>query len=108
MSSVHQAASKSRGISFFGDSEYSWVDWERGLIQSCSLSQDHRHLLHRSRNSPSSTSSEYESKADSLQKGFSSFCVESSSCFSCRALSASGQQILRRSSISLQFLARSS
>ena len=28
--------------------EHSRVDWERGILQSCSLLQDHRILLHRS------------------------------------------------------------
>ena len=34
MSSVYQAASKSRGWSFLLDSEYSWVDWERVITHS--------------------------------------------------------------------------
>ena len=41
-------------------------------------------------------------------EGLSSFCVEGSSYFNCRALSASAQQILRNSSVSWQSLARSS
>ena len=49
MSSVYQAASKSRSESFLLDSEYSWVDWERGIIRS--QFQDDRTLLRHSRNS---------------------------------------------------------
>ena len=47
MSSVYQAASKNRGESFLWNSEYSWVDWKRGIIENCSQFQDHKILLHR-------------------------------------------------------------
>ena len=46
------------------DSKYSRVGWERGMLQSCSLSQDRKNILRRSRNSPCSASPESESGAD--------------------------------------------
>ena len=48
LSSVYQAANMNRGFSFLRDSEYLWIDWERGIIQSCSQFQDHKILLHQS------------------------------------------------------------
>ena len=44
------------------------VDWERGILRSCSQFQDHKILLRRSRNSPCPASPESEPKADSRQK----------------------------------------
>ena len=40
---VSGSKQESRLINFW-DSENSWVDWERGIIQSCSQFQDHRHI----------------------------------------------------------------
>ena len=49
------------------DSEYPRVGWERGMLQSWSLSQDRKKiLLPRPRNSPCSVNPEFESRADSL------------------------------------------
>ena len=44
-SSVCEAASKNRGQSFLWDSDFSWVDWERGIVQSCSQFEDPKHSL---------------------------------------------------------------
>ena len=37
LSSVYEGSNKNRGQSFHWVSENSWVDWERGIHQSCSL-----------------------------------------------------------------------
>ena len=95
MSSVHHAASKDRGWSFLGDSNYVWVDWERGILQSCSQCQDRKNLLRRKRNSPCSAGPESESRADSQWKGFLS-CCKTTHQFS-MGLSVSSKQILRNS-----------
>ena len=95
------AASKNRGWSFLSETEYSWIDWKRGIIQSCLQFQDHRILLHHSRNSPCLAVPESEPLADFTVELFSFCCVESLSIFNCRALSASTQQILRYFSNSL-------
>ena len=52
---------------YLQDSTFSRVDWERGTVQSCSLSLDHRNLSHHSRNSPCPVvlDTETETKADS-------------------------------------------
>ena len=68
MSSVYQAASENRGWSFLWHSEYSWVYWWRGMIQSCSQFKDHRILLRHSRCSPCLPIPESEPEVDSLKK----------------------------------------
>ena len=40
--SVYRAAIPNRGKAYLWDSEYSRVGWERGMLQSCSLSQDRK------------------------------------------------------------------
>ena len=67
------------------------------MLQSCSLSQDRKNLLHRPKNSRCSVNPESESRADSFPAAqtFRQFSI-------CLALSVSSRQILCNSSISLQ------
>ena len=66
--SVYHAAIQNRCFALLWDSERSRLGWERGMLQSCSLSQDRKILLCRSRNSLYSANPEFESRADSQLK----------------------------------------
>ena len=81
------------------------VDWQRGTLQSCSLSQDHRILFLHFEEFTLSCSSWIWDKSWFTVEGFSFFCIESSSIPNCLTLSACLQQIVRNSSIYWQPLA---
>ena len=59
----NDAAIQNRGCAFLWDSEKSRVGWERGTLQTCSLSQDREILLYQTRNLIYSENPEFESKS---------------------------------------------
>ena len=70
MNSVNQAGSKNDGCSFVWDADNAWIDCEHATFESCSKFQDHRTLLHHSRNSSCSANPVTEPWADSVWKDY--------------------------------------
>ena len=106
-SSVQHAASKSRSQPIIPVGLGILIGW-LGTTHSCSLFQDHKNSIASFKEFSLSCNSWIWTTSWVIVDLLSSFCVESSSLLNCPALSASVQQIRRHSSISWQFIARSS
>ena len=87
------------------NSESQKLDQERGSLQNCSLIQDHKILLHQTRNFTLFCNYWIWAITWLTVVGFISWCIDNSSVLACLALSVSSQQILPNSSISWQSVA---